>query len=148
MGRRFLCLLFSLCLSCLCPAAAPAQESGVTLWALSAEIHGQLDDLRQHSRHLTEQLLIAESELQASSRQVEALQTELSDLNTSLANTNQKLADYSEKLTEYEAKLKARASVIRVAAVLLMAFVMVRTVLLLLKVRFGIKIPYIVNLLL
>ena len=148
MRRRF-CLLFLALFLPLCfPAAAPAENSEPTLQALSAEIHAQLDGLRRQSRHLTEQLLIAENGLRESSRQVEALQTELSDLNTCLESTNRKLGEYSVKLTEYETKLRARARVIAIAALLLAAFVAVRIVLLVLKIRFGIRIPYLLNLLL
>ena len=141
-----LCLLASR--SALYADSADAGQRTSTIQELSAEIHAQLDGLKRQSRALTEQLLIAENELRTSSREVEALKTELSDLNTSLTATNQKLGEYSEKLTEYEAKLKARARVIRAAAALLAAFVAVRAVLLFLKVKFGIRIPYIVNLLL
>ena len=128
--------------------AVHAEKSEPTLQALSAEIHTQLDGLKQQSRHLTEQLAIAENELQTSSKQVETLQAELSELNTCLVSTNQKLADYSTKLTEYEAKLKTRARLILAAALAVLAFVAVRIVLLFLKVKYGIKIPYLINLLL
>lgn len=147
MGRKFLFLLFSLCLPFLRPAAAPAQESGVTLRALSAEIHGQLDDLRRQSRHLTEQLLVAESELQASSRQAEALQTELRDLNFCLENTNQKLTGYSTTLTKYEAELARQKGQLRFWWMVFGITATIKAVLLFLKFRFGIKVPYIVSLL-
>jgi len=106
------------------------------------------ENLKQQSRHLTEQLLIAENELQTSSKRVEELQTELSELNICLTNTNQKLSDYSTKLTEYETKLKFRAKIITIAAIILLIFIMVRVILLILKIKFGIKIPYLLNLLL
>lgn len=96
MRRRLLCLLFLCFVSVFFfPPAAHAEGSEPTLQALSAKIHTQLDGLRQQSRHLTEQLLVAENELRTSSRQVEALQTELRDLNGCLENTNRKLGEYS-----------------------------------------------------
>lgn len=149
MRRMLFFLLLSFFLLSLCfPAAAPAENSERTLQVLSAEIHTQLDGLKQQSRNLTEQLLIAERELQASSKQVETLQTELNELNSCLVNTNQKLSEYSEKLTEYETKLKFRAKVIAIATAALIVFLTVRGVLLVLKIKFGIKIPYFLNLIL
>ena len=147
--RKSFCLLFFFLASVFFfPTAAHAESSEPTLQALSAEIHTQLENLKQQSRHLTEQLLIAESELQTSSRQVEALQTELKELNTCLLNTNQKLSEYSAKLTEYETKLRFRQKIITVAAIILLLAVAVRAVLLILKIKFGIKIPYLLNLIL
>ena len=71
MRKKILFLfVFCLCLPCCFPDAAHAENSEPTLKLLSAEIHSQLDGLKQQSRHLTEQLLIAERELQISSRQV------------------------------------------------------------------------------
>ena len=130
--------------------SADAQLPGYreTIQGLSQQVHEQLDGLREQSRNLTEQLRIAESELALSSAQVSALKTELTDLNTCLASTNRKLADYSTKLTEYEVKLKARARIIRTGIALLVLFILVRAVLILLKLKFGIKIPYWVNLIL
>lgn len=148
MRRLFTFLFLALLLPLCFPAAAPAESQEPTLQALSAEIHTQLDGLKRQSRHLTEQLLIAESELRESSRQAEALRTELIDLNGCLASTNQKLGEYSERLTEYELKLRARARIIKWAAVILILAVAVRAVLLFLKIKFGIKIPYLLNLLL
>ena len=149
MRRRLLCLLFLCFVSVFFfSPAAHAEGSEPTLQALSAEIHTQLDGLRQQSRHLTEQLLVAENELRTSSRQVEALQTELRDLNGCLENTNRKLGEYSQRLTEYETKLRFRARVIAAAASILILAVVVRAVLLFLKIRFGIRIPYLLNLLL
>ena len=146
--RKLFCLVFFfLASACFFPAAAHAESSEPTLQALSAEIHTQLDGLKQQSRHLTEQLLIAENELQTSSKQVEALQTELSELNICLVNTNQKLGEYSMKLTEYETKLRFRQKIITMAAVILLLAVAVRALLLMLKIKFGIKIPYLLNLL-
>ncbi len=139
----FLLLLF------LCCAVVQAQEtSAPTLQTLSAEIHGQLDSLKQQSQHLTEQLLIAEDELRVSSVQVEQLQTELQDLNICLQNTNRKLTDYSTKLTQYEMKLKKRGKIIKWAFALLCLFVLVRVVLLILRYKFNVKLPYLINLLL
>ncbi len=128
--------------------AASRPDYRETMQDLSLQVHEQLDGLREQSRNLTEQLRIAESELALSSAQVSALQTELTDLNTCLENTNRKLADYSTKLTEYEVKLKARARIIRTGIALLVLFILVRAVLILLKLKFGIKIPYWVNLIL
>lgn len=128
--------------------AAGRPDYRETMQDLSLQVHEQLDGLREQSRNLTEQLRIAESELALSSAQVSALQTELTDLNTCLENTNRKLADYSTKLTEYEVKLKARARIIRTGIALLVLFILVRAVLILLKLKFGIKIPYWVNLIL
>lgn len=142
--RLLFCFLPLLCF----PAVAPAENSEQTLQMLSVEIHTQLDGLKQQSRHLTEQLLIAERELQASSKQVETLQMELNELNSCFVNTNQKLSEYSEKLTEYETKLKFRAKIITIAAAALILFLAVRGVLLVLKIKFGIKIPYFLNLIL
>lgn len=147
--RKLFCLLFFFLVSAFFfPAVVHAENSEPTLQALSAEIHSQLDGLKQQSRHLTEQLLIAESELQTSSKQVEALQTELRELNTCLLNTNQKLSEYSTKLTEYETKLRFRQKIITLAAAILLLAVAVRAVLLVLKIKFGIKIPYLLNLIL
>ena len=148
MRRLFTFLFLALLLPLCFPAAAPAESQEPTLQALSAEIHTQLDGLKRQSRHLTEQLLIAESELRTSSRQVETLQTELSDLNGCLVSTNQKLGEYSTRLTEYETKLRVRARIIKWVAVILILAVLVRAVLLVLKIKFGIKIPYLLNLLL
>lgn len=148
MRRLFSFLFLALFLHPFFPAAAPTEDSGQTLRELSAEIHTQLDGLRRQSRHLTEQLLIAESELRESSRQVEALKTELGGLNGCLASTNQKLGEYSTRLTEYEERLRVRSRIICWAAALLILAVAVRIALLVLRIRFGIKIPYLLNLLL
>lgn len=148
MRKSFCLLFFFLASAFFFPAAVHAENSDPTLQALSAEIHTQLDGLKQQSQHLTEQLLIAENELQTSSRQVEALQTELKELNTCLLNTNQKLSEYSTKLTEYETKLRFRQKIITVAAIILLLAVAVRAVLLILKIKFGVRIPYLLNLIL
>ena len=102
MRKSFCLLFFFLASAFFFPAAVHAENSDPTLQALSAEIHTQLDGLKQQSQHLTEQLLIAENELQTSSRQVEALQTELKELNTCLLNTNQKLSESQKVCFSYE----------------------------------------------
>lgn len=147
MKRKFLCLFCLLAPLLFFPHAVQAEESTATLQTLSQEIHERLDDLKRQSQHLTEQLLIAENELQMSSKQVETLQTELSELNTCLNNTNQKLSEYSAKLTEYETKLKFWRKIRAIAAIVLLLAIAVRAVLLFLKIKFGITIPYILNLL-
>lgn len=146
-----LALLLSVFLFCCAPCfSADAQPQGYreTMQGLSLQIHEQLDGLKQQSQNLTEQLRIAESELELSQGQVSALKTELTDLNTCLENTNRKLADYSTKLTVYETKLKARARLISAGIGLIVLFVLVRVALAVLKLKFGIKVPYWVNLIL
>ena len=69
-------------------------------------------------------------------------------MNGCLENTNRKLGEYSQRLTEYETKLRFRARVIAAAASILILAVVVWAVLLFLKIRFGIRIPYLLNLLL
>lgn len=149
MQKKVSCMLLLSIFVFFCfQAAAQPVAQGQTMQTLSAEIHAQLESLRRHSQLLTEQLMIAESELQASSKQAEALQTELRDLNSCLDNTKLRLIDYSTRLTQYELKLKFRAKIILIATVLLAIFIIVRVVLLVLKIRYGIKIPYLLNLLL
>ena len=149
MRKKGVCILFLLVFSLFClPVVAQPAAQEQTLQTLSAEIHVQLENLKQQSRLLTEQLIAAESELHVSSKQVETLQTELTELNTCLDNTKQKLTDYSTKLTQYETKLEFRAKIIWIAAVILAIFIIVRVILLILKIKFGIKIPYLLNLLL
>ncbi len=148
MGRKlFLFLLVSSFFAALCfSQTARPQES--TIRELSGEIHVTLDDLRRQSQALTVQLSIAENELRIQSSKASQLQTDLNALNSCLDDTNRKLADYSKRLGEYEAKLRRRARIIAWAAVLLFLFLLVRAILIILKVKFGIKIPYMVNLLL
>lgn len=149
MQRKFLLpFLFVFVFFCSQGVVLAEEIQNQTLQTLSQEIHTQLENLKQQSRHLTEQLAIAENELQTSSKRVEELQMELRGLNTSLENTNQKLSDYSVKLTEYELKLKTRAKIIMWTAALLILGVIVRVILLVLKIKFNIKIPYLLNLLL
>lgn len=131
-----------------------AQQPGYreTIQGLSQQVHEQLDGLREQSRSLTEQLRIAENELALSSAQVSELQTELTDLNSCLENTNRKLADYSTKLTVYETKLKEKQRQIRkmtfFLVVLIATLFLVRVALAVLKLKFGIKVPYWINLIL
>lgn len=149
MGKKVFCVLFLLFFSLLClPVVALPTTQELTLQTLSAEIHVQLENLKQQSRLLTEQLMAVESELHISSKQVETLQMELNELNTCLSSTNWKLKDYSKKLMQYETKLKFRAKIILIATLFLAVFIIVRIILLILKIKFGIKIPYLINLLL
>lgn len=145
LASLLVCSLFALP----CSAQAASQHDyRETLGKLSQEMHGQLADLRRQSETLTTQLAIAENDLRLSHGQVSALQTELTELNSCLASTNRKLADYSTKLTEYELKLRQKQRLIRLGLGLIVLFVLVRIALALLKLKFGIKIPYWVNLIL
>lgn len=135
----FLLLLVFFC------APVSAQEN-MAIQTLSQEIHAQLDDLRQQSRHLTEQLLIAENELRQSSLQAETLKTELTDLNTCLDATNAKLSDYSEKLTVYEERLRnQRAWILRGIALIALA-VLIKLVVVILRFK-GIRLADWINIL-
>ena len=141
----FFLALFRLCLPSFCQDAVPNRT---TLAPLSAEIHSQLEDLRRQSRHLTEQLLIAEQESLESSRRAEELRAELTGLNSSLESTSARLREYSERLTEYEGRLRTRAKVIRAGIALLLLAFAARLALLFAKVRLGIEVPYLLNLIL
>lgn len=135
-----------LCAPSPCQDAAPARAG--TLGSLSEEIHSQLEDLRQQSRRLTEQLLTAEQESRESSRRAGELKAELSDLNSCLESTSARLREYSERLTEYEGRLRTRAKVIRAGIALLLLAFAARLALLFAKVRLGIEVPYLLNLIL
>lgn len=144
----FFLLLFACALFAPLAAEASPEPEAQTLPVLSKEMHAQLDGLKRQSRRLTEQLLLQENELELSSRQVEALKTELNGLHTCLNATNRKLVGYYQKLIEYELKLKTRAKIIGAAASVLALALAVRLLLFILHCKYGIKIPYIINLLL
>ena len=144
----FFLLLFACALFAPLAAEASPKPEAQTLPVLSKEMHTQLDGLKRQSRRLTEQLLLQENELELSSRQVEALKTELNGLHTCLNATNRKLVGYYQKLSEYELKLKTRAKIIGAAATVLALALAVRLLLFMLHLKYGIKIPYIINLLL
>lgn len=146
MRRNCFLLLLSLVVLLLFPRPAPALESW-QMQELSREIHGQLDSLRQQSRHLTEQLLIAERELEESSSQAEALRTELQGLSSSLSATNEKLSGYSLRLTQYEEKLRWHRKFVAWATVLIVLFVLARVVTIILRFK-GIHLPEMINILL
>lgn len=140
----------SLCLSCF-PSRAAEAHASETITELSREIHTQLEGLRRQSRDLTEQLLLAESELRESSLQAETLKTELAGLNSCLESTNEKLAGYSAKLTEYEAKLRESRKRVWTLGIILAAgitlFALVRAVTIFLRVR-DVRLPEIANIIL
>lgn len=138
-------MLVSLVSAALC-FSQDAKPQELTIRELSGEIHITLDDLRRQSQALTVQLSIAENELRIQSSKASQLQTDLNALNSCLGDTNKKLASYSQKLGEYEIKLKRRTRIIACAAALLFLFLLVRAALMVLKVKFGIKIPYMLNL--
>lgn len=147
MKKHFILGLFFVFLSVLQAQefSLPANQPKSAIQTLSTEIHIQLDNLKQQSRNLTEQLLIAETELQTSSAQVEILKMELKELNTCLMDTNQKLTDYSTKLTEYEIKLKKQKNQLILWWVILGITVIIKCILLWLKIKLKIEIPYIIN---
>lgn len=145
----FLLVFFLALPSCL--FAASSQDAALTsssLPSLSSQIHEQLLSLKSQAKTLNDSLILSEAELQMSELKVKELQTELTDLSTSLTNTNQKLTEYSTKLLQYEQKLKFRAKLLWIALLILLAALAVRAVLLILKIKFGISIPYWLNLLL
>lgn len=121
--------------------AAAAAQGSETITGLSQEIHTQLDSLRQQSRRLSEQLSIAESELETLSWQREELRTALTDLTTSSENMSQRLRDYSTKLTDYERRLKRRRNALLVLAGIILLTTALKVVLRLLEAK-GVKVPY------
>lgn len=146
--KKGFCFLLCLLLFCFASAAQDAAQQQSTLAELSSEIHTTLDSLKRQSEDLTLQLAIAKAELEISSKQAGTLRTELDGLNSSLRSTSAKLSEYSKTLSEYEAKLKRRAKIIAAAGILLALFLAVRVILAILTVKFGIKIPYWLNLIL
>ena len=146
--KVFFVLLLSLCLPFLSVRlfSQTAQVCDTeTLESLSAEIHTQLESLRQQSRSLTEQLLIAEKESETLSKQAEALRMELTELNSCLENTNRRLQDYKTKLTEYEHRLNARKKALLILCGILLAMAASKIILQLLRFK-GIKVPYLLAL--
>ena len=140
MWKKFFLSLFASLLFAAFSQDAKLQE--LTIQELSSEIHVILDGLRQQSQALTLQLAIAENELQIQSSKANQLQTDLNALNFCLGDTNKKLASYSQKLSEYEVKLRRRAKMTAWTVAFSALLLLVRVVLTMLNIKWGIKIPY------
>lgn len=110
---------------------------------IAQEIHSQLDNLKAQSRALTEQLLLAENESKMQSEEVKKLRTELTNLNCSLKRTSESLTSYSKKLTESETKRKSqRKAILILCGTILLSF-MIKTILVVLNIKFSFALPYI-----
>jgi len=139
----FISILFLSVLPALFSQDALQQKSQIN--SLSQQIKEQLEKLRVQSNQLTQSLQVAQNELNLSQKEVSKLKMELTDLNSCLTATNEKVEELSTNLLKKEIDLKHTSKIMWTLIIICILFIVAKIVVMIIKIKYNITLPYWLN---
>lgn len=130
--------------------AVPQQEE--ERMEVSSNIKKELQSLKQEFQDMNDSLLVLETQLKNTKNQLAISeedrlqsQTLLNELNFCLKNTNESLIQSSLRIENLETKLKIKTKICTSLIIALAAFMILKVLVMVLKYRFNISLPYWLN---